>query len=68
VTKMNRFEREHTDGLGDGLSMAMGILERATSLDEARGMVRSELLRAREAKDRDNAQRLRDLTASTPSV
>jgi|HubBroStandDraft_1064217.scaffolds.fasta_scaffold42355_2 hypothetical protein len=64
---MNRFEREHVDGIGDGLSMAMGILERADSLEAARGMVRGELLRAREAKDRDNARALRELTAASPS-
>lgn len=51
---MNRFEREHVDGIGDGLSIAVGILEKAGTYAEARARVTLALRRAREAKDRDN--------------
>ena len=60
---MNRFDREHVDGIGDGLSIAIGILTRASSLAEAREAVRSALVTAREAKDRANLSELRELAS-----
>ena len=64
---MNRFEREHVDGIGDGLSMALGILDRAKSVHEAREGIVAELKRAREAKDRDNARMVRELIGASPT-
>ncbi len=61
---MNRFDREHIDGLGDGLSLSLGILTKARSLDEARAAVRDALLLAREAKDRDNLRALTEMVSS----
>ena len=63
---MNRFEREHLDGIGDGLSIAIGILTRAADLTQATDAIRSALLTAREAKDRANLAELREL-ASVPA-
>ncbi len=63
---MNRFDREHVDGIGDGLSIAIGILTRASSLAEAREAVRAALVTAREAKDRANLAELKEL-ASAPA-
>ena len=58
--------REHIDGIGDGLSIALGIAERASSIEEARKRITVELRRARAAKDSDNRRILSELTAGGP--
>lgn len=58
---MNRFDRTHVDGVGDGLNMALTILERSGSLPEARERATNELRRAREARGRDSARVIGDL-------
>ena len=58
--------REHIDGIGDGLSIALGIVERASSLADARRKVTTELRRARAAKDSDNCRIISELTAGSP--
>lgn len=60
---MNRFDREHVDGVGDGLSIALGITQRAATLAEAREAIRATLITAREAKDRHNLRELTELTS-----
>ncbi len=62
---MDRLEREHMDGLGDGLGMALGIMRKARNLDEATDRVRAELDRAREAKYRDTTRRIREAVTDT---
>ena len=62
---MNRFDREHVDGIGDGLSIAMGILEASTSIAEARERVREKLLEARRAKDLDNLDLIRRVNGTS---
>lgn len=47
--------------------MALGILERSESLSAAKQLVNSELRRAAEAVDRDNARQIREL-ADAPAV
>jgi hypothetical protein len=64
---MNKFDREHVDGIGDGLSIAMSILEASTTLGEAKTRIRDALLEARHAKDLDTMERLR-AAASAPTV
>ncbi len=58
--------REHIDGIGDGLSIALGIVERASSIEESRQKILMELRRARAAKDRDNCRLLEELTDDAP--
>ena len=58
---LNRFEREHVDGLGDGLSIALGIVTSSKDLREANNRVLAALRLAREAKDRENLAQLREL-------
>ena len=60
---MDPLDRQHVDGVGDGLSIAIGILDRAQSLAEAREAVRTTLVTARQAKDRANLLRLRELAS-----
>lgn len=62
---MNRFDREHVDGIGDGLSIAYGVAQKAASLEEAREAILSALRTAREVKDRHNLAELTEL-ASEP--
>lgn len=62
---MNRFDREHVDGIGDGLSIALGVLRRARTLEQARESVTRALVVAREAKDRHNLLEIMEL-ASVP--
>lgn len=57
-------EREHVDGIGDGLSIAVGIVRSSKTLTEANNRITAALVRAREAKDRDNLAKLRELTAA----
>ena len=61
---MNRFDREHVDGIGDGLSIAIGILESCGSIAEARERVKEKLIEARRAKDLDNLDLLSRLTSA----
>lgn len=61
---MNRFDREHIAGVREGLSMALGILDRVDSLPVAKQLVSSELRRAAEAVDRDNARQIRELVGA----
>lgn len=61
---MNRFDREHVDGIGDGLSIALKIIQSSLDLAEAGNRVTSALLLAREAKDRDNVARLKEMAPS----
>lgn len=63
---MNRFDREHVDGIGDGLSIALGAVQSAKTLGEARDAIRDLLLKARLAKDRHNLRELTEL-ASDPT-
>ncbi len=63
---MNRFDREHIDGIGDGLSIALGAIRKAASLEEARAAIACALMRAREAKDRHNLVEITEL-ASDPT-
>lgn len=58
---LNKFEREHVDGLGDGLSIALGIVGSSRDLREANNRVLATLKLAREAKDRENLAQLREL-------
>lgn len=58
--------RAHVDGIGDGLSMALGIIENATDLKQARDRVIAELRRARAAKNRDNCRLLEHLIDDVP--
>lgn len=60
---MNKFDREHVDGIGDGLSIAMGILEASRSLEEGKSRVRDALVEARHAKDLDTMERLRAVSS-----
>ncbi len=60
---MNRFEHEHTDGIGDGLSMALGILQKSRNLEEAQEAVIRTLRLAREAKDRSNLRALTEMVS-----
>jgi hypothetical protein len=64
---MNKFDREHVDGIGDGLSIAMSILETSNTLGEARTRIRDALLEARHAKDLDTMERLR-VASSAPTA
>jgi hypothetical protein len=64
---MNKFDREHIDGIGDGLSIAMGILEASRDLEEGKSRIRNALIEARHAKDLDTMERLR-AAASVPTV
>ena len=64
--RVNRFDREHVDGIGDGLSLALGIAQEAKTLEEARDAIRDSLLKARLAKDRHNLEELTEL-ASAPA-
>ena len=64
---MNKFDREHIDGIGDGLSIAMGILEASRTMEEGKSRVRNALLEARHAKDLDTMERLR-AAASVPTA
>ncbi len=66
VNEMDRLDREHVDGIGDGLSIALGIAQDAESLEEAREAIRGSLLKARLAKDRHNLEELTEL-ASAPA-
>lgn len=59
---MNRFDREHVDGTGDGLSIALGILQRCSTLKDAEARITAALRRAREAKDRDTLRLIAELT------
>ena len=61
---MNRFDREHVDGIGDGLSLALGIAQGAKTLEEATEAIRDSLLKARLAKDRHNLEELTELTSA----
>ena len=62
---MNRFDREHVDGIGDGLSIAIGILESCGSIGEARERVKEKLVEARRAKDLDNLDLIRRVSGSS---
>ncbi len=64
---MNRFDREHVDGIGDGLSIALGIVRVAKTIEEARGAIRDILVKARLAKDRHNLEQLTELASAPPS-
>ena len=60
---MNRFDKEHVDGIGDGLSIALGIIRRAKDLREANNAVLHALTLAREAKDRHNLEEIKALAS-----
>ncbi len=62
---LNKFEREHVDGLGDGLSIAIGIVRSSRTLTEANNRITAALVQAREAKDRENLAQLRELTGAS---
>lgn len=62
---MNRFDREHVDGIGDGLSIAIGILESCASVMEARERVKEKLVEARRAKDLDNLDLIRRVSGAS---
>ncbi len=61
---MDRFVREHIDGIGDGLSIAVGILDSARNLSEAKERVKAELINARRAKDLANMDLIRRLMSA----
>lgn len=65
---MNRFDREHVDGIGDGLSIALGIVRAAKTPNDAERGVLGALSLAREAKDRDNLARLKEMVTDAPSA
>jgi hypothetical protein len=65
---MDRFERERVDGLEDGLSIALGIVRSSRNVDGARAGIERALTLAREAKDRDNLARLKEMVNALPSV
>lgn len=56
--------REHIDGIGDGLSIALRIAETSRSLREATLRIEEELLAARRAKDLDNVATIQGIIAS----
>lgn len=64
---MNRFEREHVEGLRGGLSIAVRIMETSHDMDEAMRRARSQLREARLALDLDNIDIMRRLTCGLTS-
>jgi hypothetical protein len=65
---LNKLELEHTDGIGDGLSIALAIVGSSADLREANTRITATLLIAREAKDRNNIAHLRELVGAAPSI
>ncbi|MHB8351119.1 MAG: hypothetical protein ACYDFT_00245 [Thermoplasmata archaeon] len=63
---MNRFEREYTDGVGDGLSIALRILRQSRDLDRCAIGITEALVLAREVKERDTIARLKEMVAAVP--
>lgn len=61
---MNRFEREHVDGIRDGLNIALGAIRGAKDLPELQEKLYEALDLAREAINRENLQQLRELAFS----
>jgi hypothetical protein len=62
-TRMSRLDAEwrtKIDGIGSGLEMALGILERAKTLEKAKAGITLELRLAREAMAMDNARLIRE--------
>ena len=62
---MNRFDRTHLDGVGDGLSIALGLAQKARTASEAASFIERVLLRARAAKDRETLLTLEEIAAES---
>ncbi|MDE1821557.1 MAG: hypothetical protein KGI98_12020 [Euryarchaeota archaeon] len=60
---MDRFDRVHLDGVGDGLSIALGLAKKARSAMDATRAIERVLLNARAAKDRDTVITLEELAS-----